>query len=168
MDLVIRISVVHIILGRGSMGMCSMAEGIEGEAWCEIGLVAQELDRSLYTVDGWVRKGRAGVKLRSRREGSRRYGRTLVDMAMARAMDLEAPRAGERSVKVGLEDSEKPARIYRVDLIRESDGQGKWDYNDTWAKVVGDRKKWVRGWVEQGLPLARVLCGYSTRTYTMR
>ena len=77
MDLVIRISVVHIILGRGSMGMCSMAEGIEGEAWCEIGLVAQELDRSLYTVDGWVRKGRAGVKLRSRREGSRRYGRTL-------------------------------------------------------------------------------------------
>ena len=76
---------------------------------------------------------------------------------MARAMDLEAPRAGERSVKVGLEDSEKPAQIYRVDLIRESDGQGKWDYNDTWAKVVADRKKWVRSWVERGVPLARVL-----------
>ena len=48
-------------------------------------------------------------------------------------------------------------RVYRLDLVRESDGEGKWDYNDTLAKVVGDRKGWVRGWVEQGLPLRRVL-----------
>jgi len=41
--------------------------------WVEIRQVALGLGRSLHTVDGWVRKGRAGVKLRSRREGSRRW-----------------------------------------------------------------------------------------------
>ena len=34
--------------------------------------------------------------------------------------------------------------------------------------MVGDRKKWVKAWVEQGVPLARVLRGYSTRTYVLR
>ena len=122
--------------------------------WVEIGLVAQELGRSLHTVNGWAKNGRGGVKLGKRREGSRKFGRVMVDMEMARVMNLEAPRMGERRVKEGIKDSK---RVYRLDLVREGDGEGKWDYNDTLAKVVGDRKGWVRDWVEQGVPLRRVL-----------
>ena len=106
-----------------------MAERIEGESWCEVGLVAQELDRSLHRVNGWAKNGRAGVKLGKRREGSRRRGRVLVDMEMARVMDLEAPRAGRVS-RVSEDGGEKPGRIYRLDVILESDGGGQWDYNE--------------------------------------
>ena len=65
---------VGVIGPSGKMESCDL--DLE---WVEIRQVALGLGRSLHTVDGWVRKGRGGVKLRSRREGSRRYGRTLVD-----------------------------------------------------------------------------------------
>lgn len=137
--------------------------------WVEIGLVAKELGRSLYTVDGWARKGRGGRKLGKRRRGSRKFGRTMVDMEMARVMDSEARRfvSLEESVcekgEEVKEESKPPVKVvgrkpvFRGDVVRESDDGGKWDYNDTLAKVVADRKRWVRDWVEQDLPLGRVL-----------
>ena len=59
---------VGVIGPSGKMESCDL--DLE---WVEIRQVALGLGRSLHTVDGWVRKGRAGVKLRSRREGSRRW-----------------------------------------------------------------------------------------------
>jgi len=132
--------------------------------WVEIGLVAQELGRSLHTVNGWAKKGRGGVRLGKRRQGSRYKGRVLVDMEVARVMNLEAPRV--RVSRVSEDGGEKPGRIYRLDVIKESDGGGEWDHHDTWAKVVADRKGWVRGWVERGLSLRRVLSIFNPRLHS--
>ena len=112
--------------------------------WLTVEQAADKIRRSPHTIYNWIyktRRGLAKTPLALRQEPfqgpSCKAERWLIDEPSLPVADAASPRARHYASK-----NKKGSR---------------YDGNDTPAKVLADRKKWIHGWISEGKTLRRVL-----------
>lgn len=118
--------------------------GFNMSQWLTVEQAADKIRRSPHTIYNWIyktRRGLAKTPLVLRQEPfqgpSCKAERWLIDETSLQVADAASPRARHYASK-----NKKGIR---------------YDGNDTPAKVLADRKKWIRDWIAEGKTVRTVL-----------
>ena len=135
------------------------------EGWVTVRDGGRLTGRSHHTIYNWILRTRRGVQsppLRLRRSKKGEGKGWLICSKSLMEVEARAPKRVFRSSSVDYPSgtkAEEVEEVKEVKAVRRKEGVGRnyFSIGDTMEKVIRDRRRWVRGWVEQGRSVKKVL-----------
>jgi len=132
--------------------------------WVTAEKAAKMVGRSRDTIHTWIKRTRLGmaeIPLTLKPSGSRRGGWLVLAESLL-AVEAGSTRYARKGV--GGLGSHPPPREGVVNCP-EPDDDLCFGPNDSMRRVRADRRRWVKGWVQEGKTLPKVLSAFADRLH---
>ena len=144
------------------------------EKWVTVKEAAGIAGRSQHTIYNWVTRTRRGVSnpalkiKRSDRENGRGW---LIEVKSLRKVNKTSPRAsrprlGHRPVEAAKKEQPKKEEPKRPDPTTKFSGaRSCFQGGDSMERVVADRRKWIKIWVDEGKSLGKIAAVFAPQLH---
>jgi len=132
--------------------------------WVTTEQAAKMVGRSRDTIHTWIKRTRLGmaeIPLTLKPSGSRRGGWLVLAESLL-AVEAESTRYARKGVR-GLGSHPEPRK--GGGNRPEPDDDAYFGPNDSMRRVKADRRRWVKGWVQEGKTLPKVLSAFADRLH---